>query len=61
MKVERVGVGVLEEIEVCHTHQQSKMPSLFIIFFNYLEILFHIVSIPVISFVQEGIFAPIAP
>lgn len=56
MKIEGVGIGVLEKIEVCHTHQQSreyKMPSPFI-FFNYPHLSFHIVSIPLISFVREG-------
>lgn len=52
MKIE--GGGVLEEIEVCHTHQQrGKRPSLFVSL-SHPDLSFTISSVGLVSFGQEG-------
>lgn len=59
MEIEGVGVGVLEEIEGCHTHQDSKEQNAFphsllgaVVFFPFPDLSNHIVSISFTFFVH---------
>lgn len=59
MEIEGVGVGVLEEIEGCHTHQDSKEQNAFphslvgaVVSFPFPDLSVHIVSISFTFFVH---------